>query len=401
MRLLSTWLNFLSGTMNRKLDPRLPCFALVFLILLFPASASSQTRYFFYNDPKADVIIRRGLTESYNLEYAVANKDWDELIHLYPEHPAGFVYKAALMWWQATEDRENKSLEIQFDLLTRTAIEKAAAWLQRNPQDKIVLAYLASAYGNVTRFDVTVTHSYLSALRNGKKAHKYIVQAHSIDGNFYDAYIGLGSYNYFTGALPGVIKPFAWLLGARGEKNEGIRQLLLAKEKGEYAQTEAKIVLLSVYVTEKRWSDYERLLVDLMREYPLNHVFYMWASNQYVGSKRWDEGIAVLQSIKKLVQSSQSEYKAVAMAWLDYSLARNYFAKQDWNKALDSLRSAELNSSRHPVLLAQLYLLKGNTLDMLERREEAVAAYNKSLQYLSIEDSAAKAKRCLRSPFRQ
>ena len=373
----------------------------LFLSLTVATLSFPQTTGYFYGDAKADAIIRHGLPLSYNLEYAAAGKAWDELIQLYPEHPAGYVYKAALIWWQAVEDRQNKNLEDQFDTLTKTALEKGMSWLQKNPRDKLALAYVASAYGNATRFDATVTRSYYSALRNGQKGHKYVMMAHDIDNNFYDTYIGLGSYNYFTGALPAVIKPFAWLLGARGNREEGIRQLLLASEKGEYAQTEAKVVLLSVYFSEKRWDDYERLLQALMKEYPQNHVFYMWASNYFIMSRRWDKGIAVFKSVESLISSDHSESASEALAWLNYNLGRNYFAKQDYTNALACLNRAEKSGARNPVLLAQLYLLKGNTLDMSGRRGEAVEAYQKTLEYPDIEDSHSKSRRYLKSGYGQ
>lgn len=369
------------------------------LSLLAPPAIFSQTQVRFYNDPKADAIIRQGLHLSYNLEYSLSEKDWDDLIYLYPEHPAGYVYKAALVWWLAVEDRQNKQLQEQFATLTKKAIDKGMAWLQKSPQDKFALAYVASAYGNATRFDVTVTRSYFSALRNGKKGHKYIELAHAVDPNFYDDYIGLGSYNYFTGALPGVIKPFAWLLGARGDKDQGIHQLQLASEKGEYGQTEARIVLLSVYFSEKRWDEYERLLNTLLEEYPLNHVFYMWASNYYIGMRHWDLAISEFRKVEKLIDSKGNPYGSTALAWLHYNLGRNYFAKQDWFHAVDVLDQAEKLDPRNPVLLAQLYLLKGNALDKLGRRHEAVAAYQQALQYPSNEDSYAKSKRYLKSAY--
>lgn len=369
------------------------------LCLLVSSIVPAQQQYFFYNDGTADALIRHGLETSYNLEYSAASRDWDELIRRYPEHPAGYVYKAALLWWQATEDRGNKDLHAQFESSTKTALDKGLAWIRKNPRDKIGLAYLASAYGDASRFDVTVTRSYLSALRNGKKGFKYIEKAHEIDPNFYDAYIGLGSYNYFTGALPGVIKPFAWLLGARGDKNEGLRQLLLAAERGEYARTEAKIVLLSVYITEKRWMDYEQLLESLMKQYPLNHVFYTWASNHYIGMKRWDAGIATFKGLEKAVASTRSDYTSGSLAWVQYNLGRNYFAKQDWGNALDSLAQAEKMDSKNPVLLAQVYLLKGNTLDVMGRHNEAVTVYERVLQYPSVEDSQSRARRYLKSAY--
>ena len=384
----------------RKFTPcsRVHFLAFLFLLLL-PAHGLSQSTAYFYGDSRADSLIRKGLQLSYNLEYAPANKVWDELILLYPEHPAGYVYKSALTWWQSVEDRDNKALERQFLLQSQDAINEGTAWIESHPRDKIALAYLASAYGNRTRFDATVTRSYLSALRNGKKAHKYIELANAIDPKFYDAYVGMGSYNYFAGALPSVIKPFAWLLGAHGEKNEGIRQLKLAMEKGEYAQTEAKIVMLSVYFSERRWDDYQQLLESLMSEYPLNHVFYYWGANFYVMMQRWDAGIIHFRNIEKLVDPSRGDYASTSYAWLQYSLARNYFAKQDWYNALESLSHAERGQTRNPVLLAQLFLLKGKTLDVLRRRSEAMASYQKVLEYSSIEDSATKAKRYLKSPY--
>jgi tetratricopeptide (TPR) repeat protein len=371
----------------------------LFLSLIRATPVLPQVTSYFYNDAKADAVIRHGLPLSYNLEYAEAGKDWDELIQLYPDHPAGYVYKAALIWWQAVEDRQNKNLKDQFDSLTKTAVEKGMAWIQKNPRDKLALAYVASAYGNATRFDATVTRSYYSALRNGQKGHKYVLMAHDIDNNFYDTYIGLGSYNYFTGALPAVIKPFAWLLGARGNKEEGIRQLVLASEKGEYARTEAKVVLLSVFFSEKRWDDYQRMLQTLMKEYPQNHVFYMWASNYFIMSRRWDNGIAVFKEVEKLIPSDHNESAAGALAWLNYNLGRNYFAKQDYAIALDFLTRAEQTDSKNPVLLAQLYLLEGNALDMSGRRDEAVAAYQKALKYPDIEDSRSKSRRYLKSAY--
>ncbi|MDD5544418.1 MAG: tetratricopeptide repeat protein [Acidobacteriia bacterium] len=382
------------------LRPPVQLFSGLILFLLIPTNLPAQTKYFFYNDARADALIRRGLSHSYNLEYTAAAKDWQELIAMYPDHPAGYVYRAALVWWEAVEDHEDKGLQERFERQNQEAIDKAHAWLKSHPQDKLGLAYLASAYGNKSRFDVTVTRSYLSALRNGKKAFKYIEMAHELDKNFYDAYIGLGSYNYFTGALPGVIKPFAWLLGARGDKNEGINQLILASQKGEYAQTEAKIILLSVYFNEKRWVDYERELEGLMASHPQNHVFYFWASNYYVGMKRWDRGIEEFRKLEKSINPASSDDARESLAWLKYNLGRNYFAKQDWGGALDALSAAEKVQPKTGILQAQIALMKGNLLDILGRRDEAVTLYQKVLELPDVDDSRGRARQYLRSKYK-
>src|SRR5207244_824990 len=98
-----------------------------------------------------------------------------------------------------------------------------------------VLAYLASAHGSYARFQVTQKESYFSALRAGLRAHKYAEQVYGLDKNYYDIYVGLGAFNYFAGTLPSMIKPFAWLFGAHGDKDLGVQQLQTAMQKAHYS----------------------------------------------------------------------------------------------------------------------------------------------------------------------
>ena len=70
--------------------------------------------------------------------------------------------------------------------------------------------------------------------------------------SYYDIYVGIGAFNYFTGALPAVIKPFAWLIGARGNRDVGIDQLKTAMTRARYSQTEARIVYYTAMLQDRR-----------------------------------------------------------------------------------------------------------------------------------------------------
>ena len=181
------------------------------------------------------------------------------------------------------------------------AISKGEAILKKNPKDFYALLYLAAAYGNKTRFQGGVRKAYMDALQSGLKGHAYIKEASTIRPENIDCLIGIGSYNYFAGALPLVVKPFAWMFGARGDKNEGIRQLQLASEKGEYGQTEAKTVLLLVYFNEGRLDDYQKTLNRLIDQYPSNPVFYMWMANFFISQKKANEGVQLFAELSNKV----------------------------------------------------------------------------------------------------
>lgn len=351
-------------------------------------------------DAQLKALIARGLPLTYNLCYRPALEVWNEIIRQYPEHPAGYLYRASLLWWQALADRRNEVLKRQFDVSIRSAIEKSKALLRQDPDDKIALAYLARAYALAARFDATVSGSYLGAVRNGMRAHRHAQAAHRLDPEFPDPLVELGGYDYYAAALPAVIKPFAWLLGARGNKSRGIRQLQLAAQQSPSVRTEADIVLLSVYYSEQRWEDYERTLASLMKEYPLNHILWMWAANHFIERQTWEAGRSAFAAIEVLIGPAGDEYATEARAWLSFHRARIELAARAWADALEALEQAEKVGSQNAALPSQLYLMKGKALDALGDREAALAAYRKALDYPDVEGSHSSARRFLNSAYR-
>lgn len=127
----------------------------------------------------------------------------------------------------------------------------------------------------------------------GLKGKHYNQKAAELRPDHIDCLIGIGGFNYFSGALPAVIKPFAALIGARGDREEGLRQLETVAQKGEYGQTVAKLILLGVYFNERRYDTYSDLLFQLIGQFPSNPVFYQWLSNAFIYRKQVDEGIRV------------------------------------------------------------------------------------------------------------
>ena len=192
-----------------------------------------------YEDPVADRLIRTASEATYHLHLNDARAAARELQERYPDHPAGFLIDTETYWWEAQQDPENENISNAYFRAQELAEQKAEAAIKAEKYSKAeVLAYLASAHGSYARFQVTQNASFYRAMRAGMRAHKYAEQAYTVDHNYYDIYVGLGAFNYFAGTLPSVIKPFAWLLGAHGDKDLGVQQLQTAMVKARYARTE-------------------------------------------------------------------------------------------------------------------------------------------------------------------
>ena len=235
-----------------------------------------------YEDVAADRLIRDAIDSSYALRLDRARAAARSLQMQFPDHPAGFTIMAETFWWEAQTDPGNETIENQYYKGQELAVQKAEDALKAGKYPKVeLLAYLASAHGSYSRFQVTQKEAYFSALRAGLRAHRYAEQVYELDKNYYDIYVGLGAFNFFTGSLPAVIKPFAFLIGARGDRNLGLQQLQIAADKARYSRTEARIVYYTAMLEDGQYSVAFPVLEKLMSDYPDNFVLYVWATDWF------------------------------------------------------------------------------------------------------------------------
>lgn len=261
--------------------------------LLLAPWLPEEDRGFLETHPELGLQLREGLQRLHQYDLEQADRLFSRMAKDYPDRPIGHVYLGEIFWWKALLDKRNKRLARSFEKHTSRAIDKGKALLKKNDGDFYARLYLAKAYANRSRYKVTVTSSYLGAMLAGLKGRYHNAQAAELRPDYIDCLIGIGGFNYFSGALPAVIKPFAFLIGARGDRELGLKQLETAAEKGEYGRTTAKIVLLGVYYSERRFNDYSDLLFRMIEQFPSNPVFYTWLSNAFVQRKQVEEGIRV------------------------------------------------------------------------------------------------------------
>jgi len=266
----------------------MPCFLTLLLVL---GNA-------LYDDAVADRLIRTATDSTYHYRLADARAAAHELQQRYPDHPAGFLIMAETYWWEAQADPENPKIENSYYKSQQLAQSKAEAAVKAGKYSRPeVLAYLASAHGSYARFEVTQKSSFYHAMRAGLRAHQFAEQVYALDPNYYDIYVGLGAFNYFAGTLPAVIKPFAWLFGAHGDKNLGVQQLQTAMQKARYSRTEARIVYYTALLSNKEYGAAFPLLERLIADYPDNFVLYTWVTEWFREQRKNLEGADYFEKV--------------------------------------------------------------------------------------------------------
>jgi hypothetical protein len=363
------------------------------LILSQPASALSQ----FVITPDVAQLIRDGQQAMYSCDYESADRDFDTLTRLYPDHPAGYMYKAVCIWWRALRDSTNKDMQAQFFRHSQEGIAKGEALIKKDPKDFYAQMFLAGIYGNLTRFNVTITHQYLAAMRAGMKGDRYNRHALALRPSCVDCLIGTGSYYYAPEALPPLLRRFAAILGVRADLSRSIKDLEKASEQGEFTQTEAKIILLGIYYNEKWFDKYENLLLSLLGQYPSNHIFYLWLANFYIQQHQYEQGTRFFSSF--LNKTTGNLKLPVSRGYQFLEKGRLELAAGAPGKAVSSFNSGISAAPEDREFLAQLHLLRGFALDLLSQRNSAIREYEAVLALPNVEETHKTASHFAKVPY--
>jgi hypothetical protein len=297
------------------------------VLLATPAPAPS----FIYEDPAADQAIRRAMGSTYHLDLAEGRRAARTLEETHPDHPVGFVLEAATYWWEAQMDPTRDDIKKQFFTIQDKAISIGDKALTAKKYPTVeIQAYLTSAWGSKARFRLTQSGVGLKTVLDGRTAHNYAAKVYTADPNYTDILVNIGAYNYFTGKIPGILKPFAFLLGAKGDAVLGLQQMRTAAEKGRYARTEAKTVLFFALMKDGAYADSFKVLQGLMSEYPANHVLYGWVAEWYRGQEKKTDGIAYFEKL-------QADKLPLSTTLAQYALYQKAILQAENDKKADAL----------------------------------------------------------------
>ncbi len=195
-----------------------------------------------------------------------------------PDNPLGYfllgtIYQSLSEEYRTDvyKDRISQNLDSAIELADRRHDEEP-----KNPNWTFI-AGAAHGYRALLR---AFHGGWWGAFRDGLSASKDLNRTLKIDSTYYDAYLGLGAYNYYKTVKS---KDFLWLPFVSDKRAEGISEIKIAIDKGTLATYNARQSLLRIYWEEGRYSEAIVLADSLLAESPSDAYDLLYLIHSQLG----------------------------------------------------------------------------------------------------------------------
>ena len=384
--------------MRKTLRGLLACWLLAGLCV--PSGAEIKLR------PDVMTYATEGINGVYSLDYPTAQKNIQLVFDAYPDHPFAHFGNAMIAWSRYEyefETSDDAQREV-FENILKDSITGIKRWVKQNPQDPNGYMGLGALYGLRALFSMR-NRSWVTAYFSGRKAIKNLEKSLALDPTYYDAFFGLGIYQYFAGTLPNVIKVLAQIVAIKGNPDEGVRQLNLAREKATFTSDSAKLILIEVQNTRgsKYYNPQKSLefIRELHAKYPNNPLMHYVEVICLYETKQYEEVSSraqyFLDQIGKnpfykdiYVARAYTALGTVQMAQGNFEQARALFEK---GRAAVSTQEPSRWGVWNELRLGQVY-------DVLGLRDKAQAQYKYVLSFKDKWGFDDLAKALLKTPYR-
>ena len=356
--------------------------------------------------PQSGVVTHTALLEPaqhtldliYNMDFDAALRAVQHLIDLAPAHPAGYFYRAATYWqWRLiTHDPPQRAMLLsQFQESTQRARDLA----ERLPAAQAAEAafYLGAVYGMQARMHF-VEQQYIRALLAAKQGSTYLQQCVVRAPDWYDAYAGLGTYQYVLSRVPGVWRGIVQqLIGIAGDRNKGLQALEQARTAGRLSVPEAGSLLAKIYMLpgEEQYDKAYALLENLVQRYPHNSDYRYRLALVCAQLGLWERARQVSQHLIADITQGKPFAPQAWLPLLHYRLAEIYILQRQPQAAAGLLRALQIQELS-PALRAWVELRLGNVHD-LQGEHQAAQAWYQGVQ--GDEQAEARAHAYIAIPF--
>jgi tetratricopeptide (TPR) repeat protein len=409
----------------------LKTFAVVVVMLLGVVTVSAQPAPWLTDAERArfEELRRSGLDALYNIDYDKADRDFKEIVKLYPNHPGGYQLLAARLWiktlyesrrlqvslyssesfYVSGDDKVDPKIVTEFRNLTREAKRIAEAKLKQEPKNIEALDFLANTEGLKASFEEAVERRHFAALRDGNDAVDHHREVLKLDPKYVDAQITIGLYEYVVGSLPLPVKILAGATGYRGSKKRGLAMLEQVAKEGRWSRDDAKSVLIILYTREKRFADVLVLTRELSVKYPRNYLLRVETADALVslaGVKRREKDLAgavqaekeAFATFDELLRDRNTAARALDLIHFKYGEALLIAGYND--RAAKEFLAATKVDRAEPGLITMAHLFAARSYDVAGKRDEALAQYKEVLARPNVYDAHDEAKRGLRQAYK-
>jgi tetratricopeptide (TPR) repeat protein len=412
--------------------------SIIILVLLLVTVGSGSAQQPQTSSPEAtdkaklDSLRRSGIEALYNLDYDKAERDFKEIVRLYPSHPAGPQLLAARLWiktlyesrrlqsslyssesfYSSGDDKVDPKIITTFRNLTREAKRLAEVRLKQNPKDIEALDWLAAIQGLKASFEEAVERRHFAALKDGDDAVDHHREVLRLDPNLIDAGLTVGLYEYVVGSLPLPIKVVAGITGFRGSKKKGLAMLERVAQAGTWSRDDARTLLIVLYTREKRFSDALSHARDLSAKYPRNYLFRLEAADALVSQAEVERKNKNIEAAVKAEREAFATFDDLlhdrsvrdtvsrALDLVHFKYGEVLLTAGERERAAKEFLAATRVERAEPTLVTMAHLYAARAFDLAGKREDALSQYREVLTRPDIYAAHDEAKKGLREPYK-
>ncbi len=301
-------------------------FLLIVLLFFLPIEIFAQSGLL-------NQTVNRGLEYEYNFNWDKARTVFEGMIKKYPDDPRGFHYQAGIYLWYYLSNHDNQSYK-NFVEYSDSAIDKARNILNKQPDNITILYILGSDYSYRT-IAFAKAEKFLDAVWASKKSESYLSRVLQLDSTYYDAYLGLGLYNFGVGQIPSAFRWALSLAGIHGDKETGLRYIMKAAKYGDFSKTEAEYYLSQILTDYYfNYNSAAHLLQNLVAVYPRNILFSYSLAALDIKRRKLNEAGYLLKKILKSKDPNFSQIISFSNFLMgDVNFKENHFhAAEDFYK---------------------------------------------------------------------
>ena len=379
------------------------------------ARAQAQDTYPLNLDP----LVQDGFQHFYNLDYDGAMQRFETVQRSHANDPMANAYVLMVTIFRELyrDDlldttyyaRENflssgRKIQInedarkQIEQLTDTAVNLADARIRANGQDKN--AYFARGYakGMHAAFTTLADHSYAGAARQGLAARNDSEQVLKLDPNYTDAKMAVGIQQFAVASLPRLVRMLVGIAGIGGNKEDGLKLLQECAAHGTATKVESQTALSLFLRHDRRYPEAYAVAKGLAQQYPHDYLFRLEEANLMKDAGHGPEAIVIYQKV--LMDAAKPGYFTEArlqLAW--FGLGDTQRGQGDIQDAAVSYLNASKQPNCSDWMRKRAQLAAGMMLDVLHRRNEAIAEYALASAAAGDQSQASEARKYMKAAY--
>jgi hypothetical protein len=236
----------------------------------------------------------QGFRLLYNLDFERGNQVFVSWQREHPQDPVGPTAEAAGILFSEfhrlgvlegqfyendkkflNRDQKEPDLGVRdrFNAALTRAQNLASGRLAANPKDRDALFAMTLSSGLQADYAAMIEKKNMSSLHYTREANDWADQLLAVDPKCYDARVATGFSKYIIGSMAA---PVRWVLrmgGISGDKKQGMVELQMTADHGQYLGPFARILLAIAYVRDKDNARARQMLASLRDEFPKNTLF--------------------------------------------------------------------------------------------------------------------------------